>query len=112
MKTLSKVKENLLRILTALILAVTNAYEDAKSGFLLFASAKRGASDYTAPVMVVIAGIIWIICIPIYVTEVQDTNTTGWSFTGATGAITLFNLMPFIFIAGGVVWILRKVLKG
>jgi len=111
MKTLTKVKENLLRILTALILAVTEAYEDAKSNFLLFANNKSGASsEYTMPVMIVIAGIVWVICIPIYVTEVQDTNTTGWSFTGATGAITLFNLMPFIFIAGGVVWILKKVL--
>lgn len=69
------------------------------------------SSEYTAPVMMVISGIIWIISIPIYVDAVQDTNTTGWTFTGATGATTLFLLMPFIFIAGGVVWILKKALK-
>lgn len=67
-------------------------------------------SEYTAPVSIVIAGIVWVICIPIYTDQVQNTNTTGWSFTGSSGAITLFNLMPFVFIAGGVVWILKKVL--
>ena len=66
--------------------------------------------EYTAPVMMVISGIIWVICVPIYVDAVQDANTTGWTFTGSTGAITLFLLMPFIFIAGGVVWILKKAL--
>jgi len=91
---------------------VTEAWEDFKTQVVLFSNDTRAESgDYTAPVMVVIAGIIWVISIPIYVTSVQDTNTTGWSFTGATGAITLFNLMPFVFIAGGVVWLLKKVLK-
>lgn len=71
---------------------------------------QRASSDFTAPVMVVIAGIIWVIMTPILVSVVQDTNTTGWSFTGATGAITIFNLIPFVFIAGGIVWILKKVL--
>lgn len=67
-------------------------------------------SDFTAPVLVVIAGIIWIIMTPILAEQVVATNTTNWTFTGASGAITLFNLMPFVFIAGGVVWILKKVL--
>jgi len=84
--------------------------EGLKAYALRFANDTRGASEYTTPVMMVIAGIIWVICTPIFVDAVSDTNTTGWDFTGATGAITLFQLMPFIFIAGGIVWLLKKVL--
>ena len=69
-----------------------------------------GNQDFTAPVLVVIAGIMWVIMTPILVDQVQTTSTSGWNFTGYSGAATLFNLIPFVFIAGGIVWILRKVL--
>lgn len=67
-------------------------------------------SGYFAPVSILIGGIIWVITIPIFAEQVQETNTTAWTFTGATGAETLYLLMPFVLIAGGVVWIIRKAL--
>lgn len=98
---------NPLKILLAWIQAI---FESAYTQALRFVYDTRAVSDYTAPVMVVIAGIMWVIMTPILVDQVQNTNTTGWSFTGYTGAITLFQLIPFVFIAGGIVWILKKVL--
>lgn len=79
---------------------------------LVFVLDARGeATEFTAPIMMVISGIIWVICTPIFVTQVQSTSTSGWNFTGAAGAITLFQLLPFIFIAGGVIWIVRKAMS-
>lgn len=96
--------------LQKLILWIQAYFEAMVYQALKFVYDTRGASEYTAPVMVVIAGIMWVIMTPILVDQVQNTNTTGWSFTGYTGAITLFQLIPFVFIAGGIVWILKKVL--
>lgn len=36
---------------------------------------------------------------PTVVDQVQDMNTTGWTFTGAEGAIALLGLVPFIWVA-------------
>lgn len=63
---------------------------------------------FTAPILMVLSGVIWVICIPIFADQVQGANTSSWNFTGAAGAKTLFYLMPFIFIAGGVIWIVKK----
>jgi len=79
---------------------------------LRFVNDTTGESDYIAPVAMVIAAIIWAICTPIFVDAIQNTNTTGWAFTGSSGAVTLFQLLPFIFIAGGVIWLVRKAMKG
>jgi hypothetical protein len=54
--------------------------------------------------------ILGICLIPIIVDQVQQTNTTGWTFTGATGAKTLFLLLPFIFIIGLVVYFIAALL--
>lgn len=79
---------------------------------LVFVLDTRGeATEFTAPIMMVISGIIWVICTPIFVNQVQATSTSGWNFTGSAGAITLFQLLPFIFIAGGVIWIVRKAMS-
>ncbi len=101
-------------ILAIFYLLTKEIIEAIKLSFNNFMNLARGGgtSDYAGPVYMIIGGIIWVVCIPIYVTQVQNTNTTGWSFTGSAGAITLFLLMPFVLIAGGVVWILRKALKG
>jgi len=67
-------------------------------------------AGFAAPLMILIGGIIWVICIPIFINEIAGVNTTAWNFTGASGAAVLFQLMPFALIAGGIVWILKKVL--
>lgn len=50
--------------------------------------------------------------LPEVVTQVQGVNTTAWSFTGYSGASTLWNLVPFIFIAGFVIGVLADLIKG
>lgn len=47
--------------------------------------------------------VIIVVCLlaltPTIVDQVQDMNTTGWTFTGAEGAIALLGLVPFIWVA-------------
>jgi len=59
-------------------------------------------------VKLVIGIIVGIVMIPIIEFEIRSTNTTAWNFTGSTGAITLFRLIPFIFIAGVIIWFIGK----
>lgn len=61
-------------------------------------------------IILVVSLILGTILAPIVVDQVQDTNTTGWTFTGATGAKTLFLLLPFVFIVGIVVYFIGKLL--
>lgn len=49
--------------------------------------------------------------IPTIVTQVQDVNTTGWSFTAYEGAETLLLLIPFVVIAGAVLFIISRSLR-
>lgn len=89
---------------------ILNFFAPVIACFWVFAKNKRAESEIFAPVTILIGGIIWAITIPIFVTQIQDTNTTSWSFTGYAGAIVLYGLMPFAMIAGSVIWILKKVL--
>jgi hypothetical protein len=61
-------------------------------------------------IMMVITLILGVILVPIVVDQVQGTNTTGWTFTGYAGAKTLFNLLPFVFIVGIVVYFIASIL--
>ena len=54
--------------------------------------------------------ILGVILVPIIVDQVQTTNTTGWTFTGYSGAKTLFLLLPFIFIVGIVLYFILALL--
>ena len=36
---------------------------------------------------------------PTVVDQVQNLNTTGWTFTGYEGAIALIGLVPFVWVA-------------
>jgi hypothetical protein len=54
--------------------------------------------------------ILGCILVPIIVDQVQTVNTTGWAFTGVSGAKTLFNLIPFIFITGIVLYFILAML--
>jgi len=54
--------------------------------------------------------ILGVILVPIIVDQIQDTNTTGWTFTGYQGAKTLFLLLPFIFIIGIVIYFIGSLL--
>jgi hypothetical protein len=62
-------------------------------------------------IMMTITLILGVILVPIVVDQIQSTNTTGWSFTGHAGAVTLFQLLPFIFIVGKKISIWRSFLN-
>jgi hypothetical protein len=94
------------RTLMVFLVSIVYGLEKETARFVLDTRAE--SSEFTAPIMMVISGIIWVICTPIFVNQVQSTSVTGWNFTGSAGAITLFQLLPFIFIAGGVIWIVKK----
>jgi hypothetical protein len=54
-------------------------------------------------VVILVMLIFFSALLPEVVTQVQNVNTTGWSFTGYSGASTLWLLVPFILIAGFVI---------
>lgn len=54
--------------------------------------------------------ILGVILVPIVVDQVQETNTTSWTFTGAAGAKTLFLLLPFVFIIGMIIYFIGSLL--
>jgi len=54
--------------------------------------------------------ILGTILVPIIVDQVQSVNITGWTFTGVTGAKTMFMLLPFIFIVGIVLYFILAML--
>lgn len=68
------------------------------------------ASKATTWIMLTITLILGVILVPIVVEQVQTTNTTAWNFTGATGAKTLFLLLPFVFIVGILVYFIGSLL--
>ncbi len=70
----------------------------------------KGSNKATTWIMLTITLILGVILVPIVVEQVQTTNTSGWTFTGASGAKTLFLLLPFIFIVGIVVYFIASLL--
>ncbi|MBA7492012.1 hypothetical protein ES702_02561 [subsurface metagenome] len=50
-------------------------------------------------VSIVIIVVTLLALTPTVVDQVQDMNTSGWTFTGAEGAIALLGLVPFIWVA-------------
>lgn len=54
--------------------------------------------------------IFGVILTPIIVDQVQSANTSSWTFTGASGAKTLFLILPFIFIVGLIVYFIGRLL--
>lgn len=50
-------------------------------------------------VSIVVIVITLLAMTPTVVDQVQNMNTTGWTFTGAEGAIALLGLVPFIWVA-------------
>jgi len=61
-------------------------------------------------IVLAITLILGVILVPIVADQVQSTNTTGWTFTGYSGAKTLFMLLPFIFIVGIVLYFIMAML--
>ena len=71
---------------------------------------------------VMIAIIFFVALIPTIVSQIQDTDNIrlydgnltlgqyGWNFTGASGAATIFLLIPFIVIAAFALGIVLKLL--
>lgn len=58
-----------------------------------------GKNQILAMISVIIVLITGLAATPTVVDAVQDLNTTGWTFTGADGAISLIGLVPFIWVA-------------
>jgi len=67
-------------------------------------------SKATEWIMLTITLILGVILTPIVVEQVQSSNTSSWTFTGSSGAKTLFLLLPFIFIVGIVVYFIASLL--
>jgi hypothetical protein len=61
-------------------------------------------------IMLTIMLLMGVILVPIVVNQVESVNTTSWNFTGYQGALTLFHLLPFIFIVGIVVYFIASIL--
>ncbi|MEM1540883.1 MAG: hypothetical protein QXJ07_05845 [Candidatus Bathyarchaeia archaeon] len=61
-------------------------------------------------IILTITLILGVILVPIVVQQVQDVDTSGWNFTGYQGAVTLFYLLPFIFIVGIVIYFIASIL--
>ena len=57
----------------------------------------------TALILCAVGLIFWIYLTPTVVDAIQTMNTTSWSFVGKDGAIALVQLLPFIWVAAGVV---------
>ena len=60
---------------------------------------------------VLIMVIFFVALIPTIVSQVQDTaviDTTTWNFTGASGAATIFLLIPFVVIAAFALGLVLK----
>jgi len=62
-------------------------------------------------VVVLVMLIFFSALLPEVVTQVQDVNTTGWTFTGYSGASTLWLMVPFILIAGFVISALDEMIQ-
>lgn len=52
-----------------------------------------------AAVSIVVVTICLLAMTPTVVDQVQNMNTTGWTFTGYQGAIALLGLVPFVWVA-------------
>lgn len=71
-------------------------------------------SKATEWIVLVILLLIGISLVPTVVSTIAETNQTDafWNFTGGTAARTLFNLLPFIFVVGLVIYFLIRLLSG
>jgi hypothetical protein len=72
---------------------------------------EASAGKIASLIGLIVVLVIWIYLVPIVVDAVQDTNTTGWTFTGHEGALAIFLLMPFIFIIGGIIYFVKELLS-
>ncbi|MDH5635299.1 MAG: hypothetical protein OEY47_01350 [Candidatus Bathyarchaeota archaeon] len=70
----------------------------------------KAESKATEWIMLTITLILGVILTPIIVEQVSGTNTTAWNFTGSAGAKTLFNLLPFVFVVGLVIYFIARLL--
>ena len=48
--------------------------------------------------------------LPVIIDTIVTTNYTNWTFTGASGAKVLYQLLPFIFIVGMIVYFIGRLL--
>lgn len=69
------------------------------------ASAKIG--DWIGLTISLIFGVY---LLPTIIDTIVTTNYTNWTFTGAAGAKVLYQLLPFIFIVGMIVYFIGRLL--
>jgi len=48
--------------------------------------------------------------LPVIIDSIMNTNYTNWTFTGSAGAKVLYQLLPFIFIVGMIVYFIGRLL--
>lgn len=65
----------------------------------------------SAVIGLIVTAIIYVYLIPTFVTAVTGIDTSGWNFTGATGAIAILLLLPFVFIVGIILWFVKSILE-
>lgn len=92
-----------LTLVYVLLYSVFEALSYRLAVYRIVYSVRGAVSSFVSGVVgMVIAIIVIIAVIPTIITTVQDTNTTAWNFTGSAGAVSLFNLIPFVIIAGAL----------
>ena len=68
---------------------------------------RNKSAEWMAATLTLIIGMI---LVPIIVDQVQSVDTSNWTFTGSIGAVTLFGLLPFVFISGIVIYFIASIL--
>ncbi|MEM3629382.1 MAG: hypothetical protein QXZ02_05275 [Candidatus Bathyarchaeia archaeon] len=70
-------------------------------------------ADPASKLVAMFAMMIVALClVPMITNQIQNVDTSSWNFTGYQGAVTLFNLLPFIFIVGIVIAFITGLLRG
>jgi hypothetical protein len=58
--------------------------------------------EFVAGLVAVVIGIyVMAMILPLAITEIQDVNTTAWTFEGHVGAATIWELSAFMLVIGG-----------
>jgi hypothetical protein len=79
---------------------------------MLFANTKGESIGAKASEVIglIVVAIIYVYLIPTFVSAVTGIDTSGWNFTGSTGAVAILFLLPFVFIVGLVLWFVKSIL--
>lgn len=74
-------------------------------GLKRFLYDQRAMALEKTSIRLVVTLLVLLVTLPVVVDQVQNLNTTGWTFTGAAGAKTLISLIPFVWV-GAIVLVI------